>query len=465
MKKRVELLQFNKYNRIISKPCRGDFLQIDNMEAKHIIDTLKNGVIPDTNPDLLCLGRDSIIKEMDRCLSLAEEGGGSIKFITGEYGSGKSFMLNKIRQQAIRRNFTVSRLQINKGFNLSNFDGLYYNIMHNLTTKLTAANGTDFEVLFNHWIENLKNNFTKNQAYNNINDVVASLNSFNSSYSRAFLTFIRARISQDHELANAAASWIKGEKNIPAVLKAKFDVKGDIDRHTSIDSLKAFVQLLKLIGYKGLVVLVDELELVMSLRSDIRKSCYENIRYILDNTFGGDFGNCIFVFAATDELFQDEERGIKTYHALYQRLGEALSKNSSHTPDMRQPVLPLARLSYDELLILSGRIIDIHTAAYSWKPSISNESLRNWTLLTLSKRPGGKEPLTSFDNSYGNAANKEKGGAYPINTREFIKKLVEILDILEQNPGYNLFNTELKIVTKNSVDMFVNVLSKREYDN
>ncbi len=418
-------------------------MQIDVMEAKHIIHTLKNGVIPDANPDLLCLGRDSIVKEMDRCLDLAEEGSGSVKFISGEYGSGKSFMLNKIRQQAVGRNFAVSRLQINKGFNFSSFDVLYYTIMHNLATRLTGADGTDFEGLFKDWIESLKNNLTKNQAFDHINGVVASLNNFNSSFARAFLTFIRSRISREQELANAAASWIKGERNIPAALKAKFDVKGDIDRHTSIDSLKAFIHLLKLIGCKGLVVLVDELELVMGLRSDIRRSCYENLRYILDNTFGGDFGNCLFVFASTDELFQDNEKGIRAYHALYQRLGEAISKSPSHMQDMRQPVLPLPRLTKDELLILTGRIADIHIAAYSWKPSISAEALRNWTLLTL---------------------NKEKGGAFPINTREFIKKLVEILDILEQNPGYNLFNTELKIVNKNGADTFVNVLSKKDSD-
>ena len=162
---------------------------------------------------------------------------------------------------------------------------------------------------------------------------------------------------------------------------------------------------------------------------------------IVDSCGGGDFKSCLFVFAGTDTVFEDEEKGVKTYHALYQRLGEAISKSTTSISDMRQPVLRLGRLDNEELQQLTDRIVEIHKTAYNWEPKISSEAARNWTLLTLSK---------------------EKGSTHTINTREFIIKLVEILDILEQNPGYNLYNTELKIVNRNGIDMFVNVLAKPE---
>lgn len=193
-----------------------------------------------------------------------------------------------------------------------------------------------------------------------------------------------------------------------------------MDKQSSIDSFKAFLHLLKLLGYKGMVILVDELELLMNQRSDIRKNCYQNLRYIIDNTLGGEFKNCFFVFAATDEFFTDSERGIKTYHALYQRLGEASPSDPGLVSDMRLPVIRMTRLSQDDLLSLAEKLIALHKTAYNWAPYINAEAAMNWALLTLKK---------------------DRNGSLLANTREFIKKLIEFLDTLEQNPGYNRMNS------------------------
>ncbi len=416
-------------------------MQTVEAEARRIINALKTGVIPDADLDLICVGRERMLKEFKRCLDLVEEGGSCVKFLSGEYGSGKSFMLGKVRQLAQKSNFAVSRVQISRSAHLNNTDVFYYSIMHQLGTESASENGSGFEELFNLWIERLKGNPSREAASREIRDAVSSLNSYNSAFSRAFLTYIRARIAQDVELSDAAASWIKGEKNLPAAVKARFDVKGDIDKSTSMDSLRAFIHLLRLIGYSGLAVFVDELELVMSLRSDIRKGCYENLRYIVDSCGENGFGGCFFVFAGTTAIFEDPEKGIKTYQALEQRLGEAGPKANTGMTDMRQTVMRLEKLTNDDLQNLTNRIILIHQTAYGWELKISGEAARNWTLLTLGK---------------------EKGAGRPVNTREFIIKLVEILDILEQNPGYNLYNTELKLTNRNGVDMFVNVLPKKQ---
>jgi hypothetical protein len=346
-------------------------LQTVEAEAKRIINALKTGVIPDADLDLLCVGRESIVKEFKRCLELVEHGGSCTKFISGEYGSGKSFLLGKAGQLAIRHNFAISRVQIGKSMHLNNPDIFYYGIMHNIASGTIHNGENGFEELFSQWLDKLRNNPSKAQASKEISETITELNNYNSSFARAFLTYIKARVVLDEQLAAAAASWIKGEKNIPAALKARIDVKGDIEKSTSMDSLKAFMHLLRHIGYSGLVILVDELELIMGLRSDIRRGCYENLRYIVDSCGNGDFGNCLFVFAGTDALFSDEEKGLKSYHALYQRLGEPDSKSSMPARDMRRPLLRLEKLTNDELMILSERIIDIHKTAYGWKPSIT----------------------------------------------------------------------------------------------
>jgi len=135
---------------------------------------------------------------------------------------------------------------------------------------------------------------------------------------------------------------------------------------------------------------------------------------------------------------------VKTYQALNQRLSGVLTKGLSSFSDMRSPLLRLGNLGSEEQQLLTDTIVNIHKTAYGWNPKISSKAVKNWAMLTL---------------------NKETGKVNPVNTREFIIKLIEILDILEQNPGYNLFNSELKVVTRNGVEVFVNTLPKHDYDS
>lgn len=418
-------------------------MDTSSTKAKRIINALKNGVIPDIDLQLLGSGREKEIQEFSRCLDDITEGNRAIKFLSGEYGSGKSFLLSLVRQLAIEKNFLVSKIMISKGFNLSNMEHLYYNVMHNLSIHPFETNGTDFEEIFSKWVEKLQSNPDKEKASAEIRNVINTLNNYNSSFSRAFLVYIKAKISNDVPLSNAVASWIKGEKNIPVHLKARFDVKGDIDKQNSIDFLKAFISLVNLMGYNGMVILIDELELVMSIRSDIRKTVYENLRYLVDASGAGEFNKCMFVFAGTNEVFEDGEKGIKTYPALYQRLGNGPDKDSSFT-NLRKPIMVIKALTLEDIQSLTDKIIHYHRLSYDWTPKLSNEAIRNWVLVDFKK---------------------SRNTVLPVNTREYITKLIELLDILEQNPDNKVYSSELRLVKKNGIDTFINAAIKSDQEN
>lgn len=72
-------------------------------------------------------------------------------------------------------------------------------------------------------------------------------------------------------------------------------------------------------------------------------SCPKQLRYIIDSCGENNFGNCMFVFAGTATIFEDPEKGIKTYKVLDQRLVEICSKSNPYTPDMRQTVMRLEK--------------------------------------------------------------------------------------------------------------------------
>ncbi|MDF2520251.1 MAG: hypothetical protein K0R84_879 [Clostridia bacterium] len=410
-------------------------MQLSTKEAKHIISTLKNGVVPREGLELLRIGRDIEIDEIQRSMDYISQGSSMVKFIAGEYGAGKSFFLNSIKHLATADNFIIAKLQIDTSFRFNSLEVMYYNIMHNLYTIDSSTEVTSFEALFDKWQHKLQSMEAKDRAAEEILQVINQLNVYNKSFARAFLYYIKARISGDTELSNAAASWLTGEKNIPAVLKARFETVGSIDKTNSMDFLKAFIKLITLLGYKGLIILVDELELIMSERSDIRRTSYENLRYIIDACGTSELSYCMFAFAATNEFFENPEKGIKTYEALEQRLGNAIDKYNKGLTDIRQPIMRLHKFNREQLHNLTDKIVEIYNTAFDLKPSITNESITSWTLLCCKKFGARLSELTP---------------------REYIIKLVEILDIMEQHPGNAIFTAELSTVQKGDKEFFIN---------
>ncbi|HQO43254.1 MAG TPA: DUF2791 family P-loop domain-containing protein, partial [Bacillota bacterium] len=410
-------------------------MELTVQRARNIINALKNGVVPDCDLELLCVGRNREIKEFERCFEVTCGGSGTVKFLNGEYGSGKSFLMNVIKQTAVKNDFIVSKIQVDRGFRFNNLEHLYYHVMHNLALSITGGSVTSFESIFDLWISRLQESTNKDSATAEINKVISTLNIHNMSFARAFLAYIRARIEKDRVLSDAIASWLMGEKNIPANLKAKFDVVGSVDRLNSIDFLKAFVNLIKLLGYSGLIILIDELELIMNERIDIRRVSYENLRNIIDVCCSGELGSCMFVFAATNDFFENPEKGIKTYEALSQRLGDAIDKSNSALYDVRQPVIRLHKLNTEEFQELTDRVINIYKILYNFVPANSNESIRSWTFISLRKF-GGKLAELSI--------------------REYLTKLIEVLDIMEQHPENKLFTSELKAVKKGDTEVYIN---------
>jgi hypothetical protein len=418
---------------------RSGLMDLTAQRARQIINALKNGVVPDEDLELLCVGRDREIREFVRCFELTSEGSGTVKFLNGEYGSGKSFLLNVIKQKAVKSNFIVSRIQVDRGFRFNNLEHLYYHVMHNLTLNVTGKSVTSFESIFDLWISRLQENPNQEEASLEINYVIAALNKYNMSFARAFLSYIKARVSKDRLLSDAIASWLMGEKNIPAQLKSKFDIIGNVDRLNSIDFLKAFVKLIKLMGYDGLVIQVDELELIMSERSDIRRVSYENLRNMIDICCSGELGSCMFVFAGTNDFFDNPDKGIKTYEALAQRLGDAIDKSNSAMYDVRQPIMRLKKLSVEEFQELTDRVIEIYTKLYNFTPKTNNESIRSWTFISC-KKFGARISELSI--------------------REYLTKLIEVLDIMEQHPENKVFSSELKAVRKGDTEVYINNTQK-----
>lgn len=290
-------------------------------QANRVIQSLRVGVAPDEMNHFLSCGRDHHLEEFKRCYANTAKGYGTVKVVTGPYGIGKSFFVNQLKQQALNDDFVISSFQVNQSFRMNKLQDLYYTVMHNLSIKGEYGSRVGFDNIFDLWIENLQNSKIPNQTRFEINNVCQELATFNHTYARAFLGFMRGRIQHQKEMLQVTSAWLTGEPNIPYQLKKKYELVGSIDQQSTLDFLKAFSKLIDLLGYKGLVIFIDELDQLVDMRSDLRQQSYQNIKHLIDMTNTGQMHKIMFVLSGANDLIEDNDKGLYSLKPLKQRLG------------------------------------------------------------------------------------------------------------------------------------------------
>lgn len=338
------------------------------VEAKNLINALRNGTTPHRHHTMILSGRDDEIMAFKRALKLIENNTGLVKILVGDYGVGKSFLMGTYKQIALNDDYVIASFQINNGYRLNKLEDLYYAIMHNLYLKHNPESKSSFDAIFDLWIENLKNTPFPEQKSHEIQMVCDVLSRFNLTFSRAFLSYIRSKIRGDHEVTSTISAWLSGEQHIPHGLKQKVDLTGCVDKSNSLDFLKSFVKLITLLDYKGLIIFIDELDLVLHDRSDIRLTAYDNIKYLVDLTTSGELPNTFFVFTGTKEVITSEKKGVLTHTALAQRLNLNLPEESGS-------VLRIDSLEPAALLDLTNKVIKLYSSFTALPNNISAELL------------------------------------------------------------------------------------------
>lgn len=417
-----------------------EVMAIETKDAKIIINALKNGGIPKKYIDEVMIGRDQEVKELKRNLEQLKIGSGTIKLILGSYGTGKSFLVHEFKKIALADDFVVAMMQIDRVFRMNKLDDLYYYVMHHLYVKNTKGIAT-FDDIFEIWIDNLKNAPDKIQSTQEINRVIKEIQKYNDTFARALLNYIRSKIKNDEQLTRAISSWLSGEQNIPYEVKKKFNVIGSVDKSNMFDFFKAFSKLAELLGYSGLVIIIDEIDLITNERSDIRMNAYENMKHLIDLTISGDLVKTMFLFTGAESILSDEEKGILSNEALSQRLSVSRTTYDDGFRNMRESIIHLNSISPSHYLELTRKIFSLYKKAYDISWQIDPESIKNWVLYTY---------------------HKEEKDINNLRTREFITRLINILETIDQSPENHIYLTGLNVKYNNNQPIFKNVLKGGE---
>lgn len=414
------------------------------MSNEDILMSLKNGNVPSKGVRNLCVGRDNELEEFERLLEkVDEEDKAYTKFLKGEFGAGKSFFLKVIEDMSYKNGFAVSWITVSNNVPFNKIEIIYRNVAKNLRVKT----GTSLEHIIDRWYTqhyNMASQDTDDEyeklalLKERIHDELEETRQYSTAFATVIENYVKLRSEDDAEGASSAISWLRGDENMPFSIKKKFGIKSEINKTNALGFLEALSAFIKSIGYSGLVILVDEVEVIRKLNTqNMRDTAYDYIRLIYDNCSIDQFQSTLFVFAGTRELFEDSKRGIPSYTALEERIKKAYETD---LVDVRTPVFVLKGFDKNDIIELSTILLNMHSDAYNWDATTKINPI----IETIAENHVSNASLT----------------AGRVNARDFIRKFITLLDTVEQNQEY--FDSPENILEEFNGN--INPINNEEYD-
>lgn len=407
-------------------------MKIPRRIAQTLINSLKGGVVPRVGLPYITVGRADEIDALLRDVDIISDGGASFRFIVGRYGSGKSFLLQTIRNYVMAKNFVVvdadlspeRRLQGTRGQGLAT----YKELIRNMSTK-TKPEGGALSLILDRWISNVQQE-TALSANLSITDpglaplvekkisaVIFSLNEMvhGFDFAKLLTLYYQSYVSGNDETKGKVLKWFRGEYATKSEAKQELGVNIIITDDDWYEYLKLFACFLKQAGYAGMLVLIDELVNIYKIPNAItRQYNYEKILTMYNDAMQGKASHIGFILSGTPQCMEDPRRGVYSYEALRSRLAEG--HFSGEHKDLLSPVIRLQPLTNEEMLILVEKLADIHAGLYEYSQIVTQQDMVDFIEIEFG-RIGADSHITP---------------------REVIRDFIEVLDIVYQNPGVNV---------------------------
>jgi hypothetical protein len=392
-------------------------------ERDAIIQSLRAGVVPRIGLQHIQVGRSREIEAMLGDLKRIEQGGAAIRFVIGEYGSGKTFFLTLVRAVALQKKMVTAHADLTPDRRLQASGGqakaLYCELMRNLSTRAKPDGGAIASIVerfvTSALTEAREREVTTAEV---IQERLAYLSEWVGGYDFAQVVeaYWRGHDSGDDALKAYAVRWFRGEFATKMEARKALGVRTIVDDTNVYDQLKLMAQLVKLAGYSGLIIALDEMVNLFKLsNSQARNSNYEQILRILNDTLQGNSGGLSFILGGTPEFLADRRRGLYSYPALQTRLG-ANTFALDGLVDFSGPVIQLGNLQPEDLFILLTKIRSVFAKGDPEQFLVQDEDIQNFMA----------------------HCSQTIGDAYFRTPRNTITAFIDLLAVLEQNPQVKL---------------------------
>ncbi|MGV0028895.1 ATP-binding protein [Phormidesmis priestleyi] len=383
-----------------------------------IIQSLQAGVVPRRGQHLIQVGRVDETKAVIRDLDRIAEGGSAIRFVIGEYGSGKTFFLSLVRSIALEKKLVTAHADLTPDRRLHATSGqarsLYAELMQNLATR-TKPEGGALPSIVERFVTSAVSE-GRDRAIDPevvIRERLAHLSEMVGGYDFAevIAAYWRGHDAGNETLKSDAIRWLRGEYTTRTDARHALGVRTIVDDANIYEQLKLFTQLVRLAGYSGFLISLDELVNLYKLaNTQARKSNYEQILRILNDSLQGAAIGLGFMLGGTPDFLMDTRRGLYSYPALQSRLAENTFAVNGLV-DFSNPVLRLGNLSPEDLFVLLSKIRHVFASGDSNQYLLPDEGVQ----------------------AFMSHCSRRIGDAYFRTPRNTIKAFIDLLSVLDQN--------------------------------
>ena len=410
-----------------------DNIKIPRRIAQTVLNSLKGGVVPRIGLPYIAVGRKNEIEALLHDVEIISEGGASFRFIVGRYGSGKSFLIQMIRNYVMDKGFVVAdadlsperRLQGTKGQGLAT----YRELISNLSTK-TKPEGGALTLVLDKWINSVQTLAAQETGfgYDNpqlqvavdrkIQEVTSSISELvhGFEFARLLTAYYHAYIDGNDELKATVTRWFRGEYALKKEAKDDLGINIIITDDNWYEYIKLFSAFFRQAGYTGMIIFIDELVNIYKIPNSItRQYNYEKMLTMYNDTLQGKARHLGIIMGATPQTVEDKHRGVFSYEALRSRLSEGKFSRPG-TRDLLAPIIRLEALTAEEMLVLCEKLSAMHSGLYNYNNKLTVSDLEIF-IKTEFSRIGADQNITP---------------------REVIRDFIEVSDLLYQNPGLRL---------------------------
>ena len=398
-----------------------------------ILNSLKGGVVPRIGLPYITVGRKNEIEALLRDVDIIADGGASFRFIVGRYGSGKSFLIQTIRNYVMDKGFIVAdadlsperRLQGTRGQGLAT----YRELISNLSTK-TKPEGGALTLVLDRWISGVQAQAVRetglepgdaaltqavDQKIYAVTSAVSEL-VHGFEFARLLSVYYHAYVDGDDAQKAKVARWFRGEYALKKEAREELGVNIIITDDDWYDYLKIFAVFFRMAGYAGMVIFIDELVNLYKIPNAVtRQYNYEKLLTMYNDTLQGKARYLGIIMGATPQAIEDKRRGLYSYEALRSRLGAGKFSRPG-ARDLLAPVIHLEPLTPEEMLVLCEKLTAMHADLYGYEKKLDTDHLADFIRLEYS-RIGADQNITP---------------------REVIRDFIELLDLLYQNPSMTM---------------------------
>lgn len=395
-------------------------ISIRPRERDAIMQSLRAGVVPRIGQQHIQVGRKAEVEALMLDLDRIRDSGAAIRFVIGEYGAGKTFFLHLIRSLALQQGMVTIHADLNPDRRIHATGGqaraLFAELMRNASVR-TKPDGGALASIVERFVTAARAD--ARESGRAVEDVLHErlrvMHDLVGGYDFATVieAYWRGVEGGDEDLQRDAVRWLRAEFTTKTDARQALGVRAIIDDHNFWDQIKLFSTFVRLAGYDGLLVCLDEMVNIYKLSSSrARASNYEQVLRILNDTLQGTAEGIGVVFGGTPEFLSDTRRGLYSYEALRSRLAvNAFAVNGMI--DTSGPVIRLANLSREDMFVVLKRIVEVVESGRPQDGSIVDDDGLHRFMQHCEQRIGS---------------------AYFQTPRTTITQFADLLAIMEQNP-------------------------------